>query len=273
MGAPLERLAFAANLRTSDAATVGAMTELCALLSEDIGRPVEPLVARAPSALAEAVAHGHAAFAWVSPTLLLMASGLSTVVPLLACVRDGKASFHSIVFARGDAPFERLADLREARAAWVAPTSASGYLVARLTLARRGVSLDDVLADELFFDSHGAVTRAVLDGEADIGATFAHYADVDGTLELTSAGFSEDADATELRILAVSGPIPADMVVAHPRVPIRERIAFAAALSRLANCPIGSVPIRRVMGAEAFHAVGHAALLELEALMQESHAL
>lgn len=91
-------MAFAVHLRNNDAVSLEAMAALCALLGEDIGREVEPLLAHAPSALAEALAGGAAQFAWVSPTLLLMSSSLATVVPLLSSVRDGETTFHSVVF-------------------------------------------------------------------------------------------------------------------------------------------------------------------------------
>jgi phosphonate transport system substrate-binding protein len=202
-----------------------------------------------------------------------MSSDLATVVPLLSSVRDGATSFHAVLFTRADSGLTRVQDLSAARAAWVAPTSASGYLVPRLALVRRGVSLDEAFDDEVFLDSHGAVARAVLSGDADVGATYAHFEDGDPERRLVSSGYLAEDPNADVPILAVGGPIPADMIVAHPDVSLHDRIAFAAGLSRLANCAVGSEPIRRVIGADGFQAVSHESLAELEALMQASHVL
>ncbi len=261
-------MVFAANLRANDSDSRAAAEHLCALLSEDIGREVRAHFAHAPSALAEALSEGKAHFAWISPTLLLMSSKLATIVPLLSSVREGVATFHTVLFTAASTDIESMDDLHEARAAWVAPTSASGYLVARLTLARCGIDLDEALAEEEFLDSHGAVCRAVMSGEADVGATYAHFEGGTAKGRLLSTGYMAEVPNAAGRILAVGGPIPADMIVAHPSVPIRDRIAFAAALSRLANCAVGGASVRDVIGAESFQAVSHASLCELEALMQ-----
>ena len=69
-------------------------------------------------------------------------------------------------------------------------------------------------------------------------------------------------------MLDISGPIPADMIVAHPEVPMAERIAFAAALSRLVHDPVGAEPIGRIIGAEDFAAVSLEVLEELTGLMK-----
>src|SRR5687768_4017326 len=125
---------FALSPAVDDEATRMAAAELCALLSADAGHDIEPLILASPEELSEALASGRAPFAWVSPTLLL-SPRLATVVPLLSSVREGQAFFHSIVFAAQSSSVRTLNDLRGVRAAWVAPTSASGYLVPRLSLA------------------------------------------------------------------------------------------------------------------------------------------
>lgn len=245
--------------------------DLCNQLADDMGRPVTAVLAHAPSALAEDLGDGRADFAWMSPTLLLMSSRLSTVVPLLSSVREGRAMFHSVVFTSQQSEIQSVRDLEGVRAAWVAPTSASGYIVPRLTLARWNVDLARAIDENEFLDSHGAVARAVLEGDADIGATYAHFERGSAEGRLLATGYTDELPGAECRVLAVGGPIPADMIVAHPSVSIRDRIAFAAALSRLSNCAIGAQRIGEVIGAEGFVAVSHEALAELDALMRAGH--
>jgi phosphonate transport system substrate-binding protein len=258
-------LTFAAALRSNEPIWRTAFEEVCALLSEDVGAHVTPLLAHAPSTLAEALAQGRADFAWISPTLLLMASGLEGVVPLVSSVRQGVATFHSVVFTAPSSRFATAKDLRDARAAWVAPTSASGYLVGRLALARLGVDLDAAIAADAFVDSHGGVVRAVLGGEADLGATYAHC---DAAGKLLRAGYHDEGG--DARVLAIGGPIPADMIVARPGLELGARVRFAGALCRLAHDPVGSKPLRATIGADDFCAVSHQMLAELDGLMKAS---
>jgi phosphonate transport system substrate-binding protein len=243
------------------------MSCITELLAEDMGENVEPVYARSPSHLEELLAEGEADFGWLSPTLLLMAPMLSTMVPLLSAVRHGAAFYHSIVFAPADSPVHSVEDLRDAHAAWVAPTSASGYLVPRLTLARCGVDSERALERETFCDSHGAVADLVFHGEAAIGGTYAHFEGGDPEAELLRTGYSDAPERSDARILAVSGPIPADMIVAHPFTPIPTRIAFAASLCRLVHDPVGAKPIDQIIGAEDFRPVGIDMLEELQGLM------
>jgi ABC-type phosphate/phosphonate transport system substrate-binding protein len=268
-----ERLRFAASLRLDRGDAGDAMETICSLLAEDLNREVEGVAARSPSHLAEVLGQREADLGWVSPTLLLMAPELATMVPLLSSVRQGVASYHSIVFTSGAAAITSIDELSADTAAWVAPTSAAGYLVPRLTLARLGVDLDRAFEQELFVENHEGVGEAVFDGRAAVGGTYAHFELGDPDRDLIRAGYQAARPLSEGRILAVSGPIPADMIVAHPNVPIIDRIAFAAALCRLVHDPVGGAPIERVIGAEDFAPVSVEVLHELQSLMQAAEAL
>jgi phosphonate transport system substrate-binding protein len=263
-----DQLIFAANLSVDDDSMRQSMAQLCELLSADVGQPVEPHHAPTPSLLAHALASGRAQFAWLSPTLLLSAKSLATMVPLLSSLREEVAFFHSVVFAASGSGIESLADIAAKRVAWVAPSSASGYLVPRLTLARRGVEMDAAFELEEFLGSHGAVAKSVFSGESEIGATYAHFKHGDAEQPLLATGYSVTCPREEAVVLAVSGPIPADMIVAHPSVPIAQRVAFAAAMSRLPTDPVGKGALAQVIGADEFRAVTHQALTELQALMK-----
>ena len=249
------------------------MRTVCELLTEDLGRPVEPAPARSPSHLAEMLSDGEADFGWVSPTLLLMAPELATAVPLLSCVHQGAAFYHSVVFTAIDSAVRSLDDLGGVRAAWVAPTSSSGYIVPRLTLARCGVNLEAAFSEELFVDSHGEVARAVCDGRAAVGGTFAHFHDGVVDSDVVRAGYQDIMPLEDARILAVSGPIPADMIVCQPTVEMAARIAFAGALSRLVHDPVGARPIDTIIGADDFAPVSMEVLAELQGLMKAAAEL
>ena len=264
---------FGVSLAVDDGQTRLALEEICTLLTEDTGLAIDPLYAGAPDALGEALATGEVQFAWLSPTLLLIDPRLSHLVPMLASSRDGVTIFHSVAFCRADSKIRTLDDLRGVSAAWVAPTSASGFLVPRLALAREGVDFEIAFLVETFLKSHGAVAQAVFAGEAHVGATFAHFEGGDSSRKLLHAGFHDAPNRAEARILATGGPIPSDMIVAHPDVPIMDRIAICGALCRLPQCAVGGPALRHVIGADDFSPVSPHALEELKTLMEAAEEI
>jgi phosphonate transport system substrate-binding protein len=158
---------------------------------------------------------------------------------------------------------ERPEDLRRARVAWVAPTSASGYLFSRLALLRRGLNPAVLFGTENFYDAHGRVAAAVLEGRADVGATFAVYQGGDPARPLVRAGFLGAVPGRAARVIDVAGPIPADMIVAVPAVPISQRSALTVALQRIGEVPAAQQPLRALFGVEGFRAFSSASLRSL----------
>ena len=264
----MAKMRFAVTLDVDAPATRAALYEICDLISSDAGFSVEPLVAPSPGDLARALAEEAADFAWLSPTLLLMTPALRGAIPLLSCVRNGMPFFHSVIFTAMQSGITSLAELDGARAAWVAPTSAAGYLVPRLTLVQAGVSPSKALSHESFHDTHAAAARVVLAGKAEIGASYAHFEQGDASRRMIRAGYQEASAFARARVLAVSGAIPADMIASHAKVDRAARSAFAAALCRLVHDPVGSESFATVIGAEDFRPVAQESLEELERLME-----
>jgi ABC-type phosphate/phosphonate transport system substrate-binding protein len=92
-----------------------------------------------------------------------------------------------------------------------------------------GVSLTTAFASEKFFGSHEAVTRAVLTGEADVGAT--HVSRDPLTNKLSSAPWlSLGPKSPAVRVLLLVGPIPGDVVSVSARVDSATRRQLVAAL-------------------------------------------
>src|SRR5688500_6961225 len=205
-----------------------ALNDLCRLLTRAVGGEVVPHRAPSPEALASAVKGGRVQVAWVSPTLLLLSRHLEDAVPLLCSVREGVRSYHSILFTRADSPIRSVEQLRNARAAWVSKTSASGYIVPRAALARRGIPLSVAFADDAFVGSHAAVARAVISRQADVGGTYAVFERGEPGGRLVKAGFLDGAGSPpSVHILDISGPVPSDFVIASGTVPVQTRNVIA----------------------------------------------
>jgi phosphonate transport system substrate-binding protein len=246
-------IAFGVVPDVSDAETRAQFEALCAELSAHTGASVVPRLAHSPAELASLLAAGSIQLAWVSPTLLLTSSQLARAVPLVSSVRQGQTAFHGAVFVRDDSPIRSLLDLRGKHAAWVAPTSASGYLFPRLVLAGHGIDPSAFFASETFHHSHGNVAKVVLGGQADVGGVHAVFEGGDSTKRLLRAPFLDNSPpGVSARIVFTTPPIPSDLIIASHALPVAVRAALATTLASLGDSDTASVPMLHIFGAESF---------------------
>lgn len=189
---------------SSFAAALGAATQL---------RTVPVAVPDYP-ALLDAMRTADVDVAWLPPVLALRTVSAGRALPIALPVRRGVSSFHTALFTEVGSPIQRATDLQAARVAWVDRNSASGYLVIRAALRAQGLELERAFAEERFVGSHDAVVRAVLHGNADVGATYLHHDARAGGV--WRAGWGDAA----AHIVARVGPIPADVIAAGIHVPV-----------------------------------------------------
>ncbi len=177
------------------------------------------------------LAHIH--IAWLPPLLFARLERDAVAVALATRVEE-RDTYASVLVVKADSPIASLAQLAGSRIAWVDPLSAAGYVVPGLGLLARGLDLRTTFAHEFFAGSHAEALRALLEDRADVTATFAHF-DGSGAPDAstrpargpwTELGVSPAA----LRILAVLGEIPLDLVAARASVPEEVRQTLALAL-------------------------------------------
>lgn len=162
--------------------------------------------------LLEAMEMGHVDVGWLPPILAAQALARGVAVPIALPLRGRVTSYRTALFVREGSALRTVADLVGTRVAWVDRQSASGYLLIRAHLRALGVDLERAFAADRFTGSHDEVAAAVLDGSADAGASFVHLDPVDERPVRAAWG-----DA-RVRVLALAGPIPADVVAAGTRV-------------------------------------------------------
>jgi phosphonate transport system substrate-binding protein len=217
------------------------LSAMCSELEAALTRTVMPRVLPSYAALKDEVAAGRAQVAWAPPLVAieLEDEGLASID--LCCTRGGQVGYHSALFTRHASPIDKLEDLKGARAAWVDEHSAAGYLLARGKIEEAGLDPATLLAKETFLGTHARVARAVIEGEADVGAT---YVLLDpATQRPLSAGWLEaGAGINGAYVLATAGPIPSDAIVFSTRLPTDVKSALVK--------QVGALP-RSVM-----HAVG-----------------
>jgi phosphonate transport system substrate-binding protein len=257
---------------TTDTPEVRAhVREFCASLARHLGHRVKPLIAHTPHELVWAFADSRVDLAWISPSLFVM--GLDGVTPLASSVREGATVYHGVLFVESGSRFRSVYDLRGARVAWAANTSASGYVFPRLALASHGLDPRTLFGHEECFGSHGDVAREVLSGRVDVGATFATFEDGDATREIKRAGFLDAAPGRSARIVFVTPAIPADLIVARSGLSAEVSANTMAWLRELSNDESAAKSVRVVIGAEAFRQFRPEELAPLRAQIEDGRTL
>lgn len=234
-----------------DPETESQLARICQALATRVSLPVAPYLAASPAELAAAFGVGDVTVLWASPTLLLTAKELSRAVPLVCSVRQGLTAYHGCVYVPQDSPVRSPVELRGVRAAWVAPTSAAGFIFPRLTLAGYGLEPHVLFASESFYGSHGKAADAVLSGQADVGAGYAVFENGNPTARLVRAPFLGHAQGTA-RILLTTNPIPSDLIVAAHSLSTSVRNELAHALQALERDDVTARALDHVLGVEGF---------------------
>lgn len=265
-------LVFALVPMVDEEPTRRAIEDLVGLVARAVALPIETRFERSPEALARLVGDGGADVAWVSPTLLLTAPGLARTAPLVSTVRERVTWFHGVIFVSRDAPYRTPLDLRGKRMAWVAPSSAAGYIFPRIALAGLGIDPSSHFAEERFFHTHDGVVRAVLNGEADAGAVFAVFEGGSALGPMKRSAFHNLDCADACRVIMSSAPIASDLVVATERA-LELAPSLPTVLVRLARDPRGPELLTAAFNAETFALVDPGALEELRRQVQDARDL
>jgi phosphonate transport system substrate-binding protein len=259
-------------LTTNDEPRAAALTVFCTSLAEHLQKSVTPKPLLSPKLLAESLRQNEVQLAWVSPTLLVMSPLLNEVTPLLCTVREGVAFYHAALFVPQGSFIRGPSQLKGARVAWVAPSSAAGYIIPRISLVRQGLSLHNLFREEIFCNSHLGVCRAVMSGHADLGATFAVFAKGNPDSPLVRSGFAESG--VNARIIDVAGPIPSDAFVASHAVAPALRLSLAAALRAISiNNPNTQAALLTLFGSYEFRPFSMQAFEELSSLVSSAKEL
>jgi phosphonate transport system substrate-binding protein len=224
-----------------------------AALAHRLNHGVTAVVFGDESSLAAALAQGVVDAAWMPPLAFLEARARTGVTPLVQSVRRGSVHYRSVVFSRADRGYTTLKDLHGVRVAWVDHHSAAGYLLPLSMIRSAGLSPGDLFAREDFLGDHAAVCRAVLDGSADVGATFADdHPDgtapvVDGCVQ--TAGSEQ---AAKLAVLSTSRPVPNDVVAVRPDFPPALAGELTEAFLSFSRDGEGKSILSKVFKADAF---------------------
>lgn len=180
-------------------------------LSSALGQKVLPEIFANHDAEANAIVAGRIDFAWMPPLQAFNAQiGGATLITKL--VRGGATTYRSVFFVRGDSKLQKLEEVKAAKVGWVEANSATGHVFPLGMLARAKLLPSALFSKEEYLGNHDAVCKAVWGKQVDLGATLADEPGPSGKLEITGCKNSLKGEAAKLRVLAVSEPVPNDVI-------------------------------------------------------------
>lgn len=257
------RFGIAPAVLTDD--TQAHLDRFCAAVSRSTGLNVTGSHTDTYEGLVAALENRTIDIAWLPPMVALAGIRRGLMLPLAIPVRHGSATFRAALFARCGSPIRGAGELKGCRAAWVDRESASGYAVIRAALKLRGVDLEIAFAEQRFLRSHHAVVAAVLEGRADVGATYVCY----GTRgSVRAAGWSDVAEDVQFHIVAESDPIPNDLLAMGIGTSVLQAAALQRALMDDAPGNEAAEEARSLFRAEGFAAPDPEHLAPLIALLE-----
>lgn len=157
-----------------------------------------------------ALIEGRCHAAWSPPIVCARIESAGGLVALRS-VRYGSTTYRSVLLCRAEdkVVLKDLGGSKRLRAAWVDEWSMGGCILPRYYLRSRGLELEAVLSEEKLLESYSACFTAVLDGKADITASYATRRGL-GYVDLCGER------AVELRALAYTDESPNDGIALSP---------------------------------------------------------
>ncbi|HNS98423.1 MAG TPA: PhnD/SsuA/transferrin family substrate-binding protein [Polyangiaceae bacterium] len=248
-----------ASVRLKLAVFCGALEDDLSISKTDSVR-VLPKTFDAYAPLLEAVSSRQVALAWLPPLLASRATAAGHVTPVAVPLRGEHAWYATALFSAVGSPYRSLGDLQGARVAWVDPKSMGGHVVMKAWLRSQGIAVEDCFAEQQYFGGHEQVVAAVLEGRADVGATFAHP-DPQGD-GLVSAGWGD----ASVQVIAVAGRIPSDVLAASPTLSSSQVGAVRDALTQDMNAKLRGAALA-LFEADQFAPADEAAMKSLAELV------
>lgn len=206
--------------------------------------------------LAMSIREGSSDIAWLPPVVFAWLA--EAVTPIGSILREGSATYAAALVVREDAPFRSLKDLKDARAGWVDPWSAAGYVVPRLELVRAKIDPAVAFRTEKFYGSHREALVALGKDECDVVGTFARLP-AEGKTESATGAWSEVEDL-HARVLASFGSIPPDVIAVRRNLGPREHEQAIRAFRDAFKSEVARPLVRAVFGGDELHeglAPGH----------------
>ncbi|MCG8451947.1 MAG: phosphate/phosphite/phosphonate ABC transporter substrate-binding protein [Spirochaetales bacterium] len=161
----------------------------------------------------------------------IMAAERGVADAALVSVRYGSPTYNGQIFVRSDSGINQISDLAGKSFARPDPLSTSGWIIPMITLKAAGINPDRDLSNIVDAGSHDGAVAAVLNGDADAGAS---YVDARTRVEDDFPNVMED-----VAVIEVTTDIPNDGVQFHPEIDMEMRNTIVNALIEIASTEEG----------------------------------
>lgn len=141
---------------------------LKAYLERELGKKIEMIVTTDYSSMIEAMRFGRIDVAYFGPLSYVLAKSKSEIEPFAAMVKDGKATYRSIIIANASANVNTIGDIKGKKFVFGDKASTSSHLIPKSMLVEAGL-LHDRDYQENFVGAHDAVAVNVVNGNAEAG--------------------------------------------------------------------------------------------------------
>lgn len=172
------------------------------------GLSVKTFIATDYTALIEAMRSGRVDFAFLPPFSFVKAEEIAGAKVLMKSVRNGQPLLYSALITRADKGINKVEDAKGKNIAWVDPASATGFIVPKAALLKKGLDPDKFFNRQVYAGSHDALVLAVVNGTVDVGATFSN--DAKGEMGSWKQFLKSPAEQKKIKVLLVTDPIPGD---------------------------------------------------------------
>ena len=223
-----------------------AVADLAAWITQNTGVELEVKVASSYKELATSVREGTSDVAWLPPVVYAWLA--EAVTPIGSIVREGKSTYTAALIVRDDSPLKSVVELKGARAGWVDPWSAAGFVIPRIELARARINPAVAFATESFFGSHRDAVLALSRGECDVVGTYARQPSEDDDRPIEGAWTG--LEGVTVRVLTTFGAIPSDVLATRRNLEPSAHTDVASALRSAFDDESGRALARAVFGAE-----------------------
>ena len=212
---------------------VAGFEEVAALIFEETGLVIEPLVATEYAGVIEALSSEppQAHMASLATFAYILAAERGVAEAELVSVRFGNPVYNGQVYVRADSGLESLADLAGTTFCRPDPLSTSGWIIPSIELRAAGVDPDTDLAEVVDAGSHDAAIAGVYNGDCDAGSS---YVDARTRIE---EDYPDVMDV--IQVISISADIPNDGVQYSPVMTREMRDMINEALLAIAETEAG----------------------------------
>jgi phosphonate transport system substrate-binding protein len=168
-------------------------------LEQKTGKKIELIVTTDYSSMIEAMRHGRIELAYFGPLSYVLARSKSNIEPFAALMRNGRATYESVVIANAASGINKVAEIKGKVMAFGDPASTSSHLIPKSVLRAAGLT-EKIDYEEQFLGAHDAVAFAVQGGKAQAGGMSRPI--YEAMVEKKSI------DPARVKVIAVSQPIP-----------------------------------------------------------------